>query len=531
MHKQFEFRKQFILDDKLLTDDEKTLAIKIINEIYDQNKVLSNSGIKRICENCNQECLATLYCEYCVQNFLKSNFKNWTSGNYDIDNLIQKCQLETLMPSKVIEWISYKNLTDIKYLTKGGFSEIYTARWIDGYYKQWDSKNQQLLRFGTIRVILKRLENVESASQSWYEEAKSHLNINNKHTTIVKCFGLTRDKPNGSYMLVMMEMDMDLRKYLQLHNQLTWKQKIRIAFEIIDALFFIHLEKAIHRDLHSGNILYSKYNDRWFISDLGFCGPADKSSKSIYGNLPYIAPEVINGKGYTFKSDIYSVAILMCEISTGYPPFIDCKHIDYELAMNIINGMRPEIASDTPFEYKSLMKQCWDDNPSNRLDIQPLREKMNEIHLLYQNKPNEVFQAKPLNNIEIKISNTSSRLFTSKIYQFDNLFERKNATEEIYSKVYDFSIPDNVDDFNNSRNLLSINKTSRISSNFKAIDKGLSKVYKPLKISSKDDIRNDHKKVIMRQTKGSVSDDDEIYNNPNLHSEEQDEFEIPEGGF
>ena len=35
-----------------------------------------------------------------------------------------------------------------------------------------------------------------------------------------------------------------------------------------------------------------------------------------------IAPEVISGKGYTFKSDIYSVGILMWEISSGQPPFI-----------------------------------------------------------------------------------------------------------------------------------------------------------------------------------------------------------------
>ncbi|CAI2176565.1 1991_t:CDS:2 [Funneliformis geosporum] len=33
------------------------------------------------------------------------------------------------------------------------------------------------------------------------------------------------------------------------------------------------------------------------------------------------APEVINGKGYTFASDIYSIGILMWEISSGQPPF------------------------------------------------------------------------------------------------------------------------------------------------------------------------------------------------------------------
>ena len=114
--------------------------------------------------------MATLYCEHCVRNYLKANFSNWTSGNDDIDNLIQKCQMETLMPNVIVEWIPYNNLQNIKYLTKGGCSEIYTADWIDGRYYEWVSKKQQLERFGTINVVLKKLENVESANQRWFEE-------------------------------------------------------------------------------------------------------------------------------------------------------------------------------------------------------------------------------------------------------------------------------------------------------------------------------------------------------------------------
>jgi serine/threonine protein kinase len=113
-------------------------------------------------------------------------------------------------------------------------------------------------------------------------------------------------------MLVMSKENMDLRNYLQQnHNKLMWKERIQISFEIIIALEQIHYESSIHRDLHSGNILLNRRNKRFEISDLGFCGPADKSSKSIYGNLPYIAPEVISGKEYTFKSDVYSFAMLM----------------------------------------------------------------------------------------------------------------------------------------------------------------------------------------------------------------------------
>src|SRR3984957_21149124 len=159
-------------------------------------------------------------------------------------------------------------------------------------------------------------------------------------------------------MLVLMKFNADLRKYLQQnHDKLTWKERIRIANEIIINLYFIHKENAIHRDLHSGNILYSQFHDTWRISDLGFCGPADKSSGSVYGNLPYIAPEVIDGKGTTKSSDIYSIAMLMWEISSRQPPFINYEH-DYDLTMNIINSIRPRIEPETPLEYKSLMEQC-----------------------------------------------------------------------------------------------------------------------------------------------------------------------------
>ena len=72
------------------------------------------------------------------------------------------------------EWIPYNNLQNIKYLTKGGFSEIYTADWIDGRYDEWDHKEQRLKRFGRQKVIqnviLKRLENVENANRNWFDE-------------------------------------------------------------------------------------------------------------------------------------------------------------------------------------------------------------------------------------------------------------------------------------------------------------------------------------------------------------------------
>jgi serine/threonine protein kinase len=239
-------------------------------------------------------------------------------------------------------------------------------------------------------------------------------------------------------MLVIQQMNMDLRKYLQQnHFNLTWKKRIDIIFYIINALSQIHNENSIHRDLHSGNILFSQINQEFYISDLGFCGPADKQLDSIYGNLPYIAPEVIFKRETTFASDIYSIAILMWEVSSGQPPFSNYQH-DYHFASKIMNGMRPKIMPKTPLEYKKLMEQCWHADPTKRPDINYLYNKILEIRkLYYQNDQNEQLQTNNdnINNIQVLVtsSNCTSATTTDSLdkdsSKFENLPEIRNVTE------------------------------------------------------------------------------------------------------
>jgi len=246
-------------------------------------------------------------------------------------------------------------------------------------------------------------------------------------------------------MLVMNYMDINLRSYVQRnHNKLTWKERISFILGIIDALSDIHNENAIHRDLHSGNILF--LHQGLFISDLGFCGPADKPLNCIYGNLPYIAPEVIVGKETTFASDIYSIGILMWEISSGQPPFIN-QH-NYDLAIKIINGMRPKVIPGTPLEYKELMEQCWDADPTKRPDIYTLQRKFVEMRRLsYQNEEQQINNNANINNSQfdatysISSSTRSSSInsffdsSSSRIYNFKklkNLLPR-NATKGKYN--------------------------------------------------------------------------------------------------
>ncbi|CAI2196093.1 7492_t:CDS:1, partial [Funneliformis geosporum] len=52
-------------------------------------------------------------------------------------------------------------------------------------------------------------------------------------------------------------------------------------------------------------------------------------------------------------------------------PFADFEH-NYDLAINLIKGLRPQIVQETPTEYKKLMVQCWDADLLKRPDAETL---------------------------------------------------------------------------------------------------------------------------------------------------------------
>ncbi|CAB4439166.1 unnamed protein product [Rhizophagus irregularis] len=132
----------------------------------------------------------------------------------------------------------------------------------------------------------------------------------------------------------------------------------------------------------------------------------------------------------------------------------------------------------------------------------------------------------------------NSKPFTSKIHQFTNLPEPRNATEEeqeaFHSKSYDcFNIPDNIDDFNNSNDQNYVD-TSKASSILKDDNEELSKSFNDLQNINSNEDNYVIEKMEQQQIKKhnvDIDDEDEIYDDKNLHSEEQDELEIPDGKY
>jgi len=88
---------------------------------------------------------------------------------------------------------------------------------------------------------------------------------------------------------------------------------------------------------------------------------AEESSgaSKIFGVLSYVDPKTLNNQNKDHKlnkkSDVYSIGVLMWQISSGYRLFV-AKGTNYNIALtlDIINGKREEIIDRTPTEYSNL---------------------------------------------------------------------------------------------------------------------------------------------------------------------------------
>ena len=145
-------------------------------------------------------------------------------------------------------------------------------------------------------------------------------------------YGITRDPITEDFMLIMNYYESgDLRNYIKKNfYDLDWNKKLDILNYIISGLNHIHGQNVVHRDLHSGNILYSNSSNKHpvVISDLGISKSSTESTDNneIYGIIPYIAPEIFQRKKYTISSDIYSFGMIMWELMTGRRPFWNRSH-------------------------------------------------------------------------------------------------------------------------------------------------------------------------------------------------------------
>ena len=263
---------------------------------------------------------------------------------------------------------------------------------------------------------------------------------------------MTKDPETKEFMMIIRFANKgNLRSSLSnKFNYILWGKKIVILQDASRDLRDLHKLGYFHKDFHSGNILQIYGNN--YISDFGLSGPANeqKSDDKVYGVMPYIAPEVLNGEEYTSSSDIYSFGVVMAEVSSGKPPFHKRKH-DASLALAICNGLRPEFGKGTPEIYKKLAHRCMNADPNQRPTANELLDIFNfwynSIRWNYQGEKfgykreeiKAVFEEadKEIPNFSTSYEKNSDAVYTSRAFTFSKLLPKPVNSSIITSYVND----------------------------------------------------------------------------------------------
>ena len=80
------------------------------------------------------------------------------------------------------------------------------------------------------------------------------------------------------------------------------------------------------------------------------------NKKDVFGAIPYIDPQQFRKEKANKKSDVYSVGVLLWEISSGKKPFESYDGFPGALIIEILNGERETPVSGTPDDYIDIYK-------------------------------------------------------------------------------------------------------------------------------------------------------------------------------
>jgi serine/threonine protein kinase len=132
-------------------------------------------------------------------------------------------------------------------------------------------------------------------------------------------------------------------------------------------------------------------NGKLLIAGLGLSKELAEATTNSVANtmrmIGYTEPQCFKNIKYKKdkKSDIYSLGILLWEISSGHPPFLnyprDALSIGHE-------NLREKPIDGTPQVYQQLYQKCWDVEPNSRPDIGKVYETLSQLKTEYSPYPN-----------------------------------------------------------------------------------------------------------------------------------------------
>ncbi len=135
----------------------------------------------------------------------------------------------------------------------------------------------------------------------------------------------------------------NLRAYLGSAGVFSPQELVQLAFQISEAIKAIWQFSKIHRDIKPGNIMRHNENGNFVLLDMGLVFDLQDESLSVcpVGTPLYFSPEQMDFSNrraaMNFRSDLFSLGIVMYEMATGKHPFTESATTTWDVLGNIAN--------------------------------------------------------------------------------------------------------------------------------------------------------------------------------------------------
>ncbi|KAJ2478938.1 cAMP-dependent protein kinase catalytic subunit [Coemansia sp. RSA 2131] len=200
--------------------------------------------------------------------------------------------------------------------------------------------------FGRVRLVRHRATGryyaMKVLKKSHVVRAKQVEHVNSERAILAECscpfivymLGTCQDRMN-LYFFMEYVVGGELFTYLRRYHRFPAPVAKFYAAEVLLALEYMHARNIIWRDTKPENILLDE-RGHVKLTDMGFAKKVVDRTWTLCGTPDYLAPEVIQAKGYGRSVDWWALGILIFEMIAGYPPFYDEDH--YRLYEKILAG-------------------------------------------------------------------------------------------------------------------------------------------------------------------------------------------------
>ncbi len=169
-------------------------------------------------------------------------------------------------------------------------------------------------------VAVKVLKDSPSGDEAEQIRLEAQILARLVHDRIVRLYDLGQSE--GTNFLVMEEVNGP--SFANRWRDLRLADRLRICGQVAEALDYAHAQGVIHRDVKPSNVLLTP-NDEAKLSDFGlsvFSEEAGNATWTIRGTPRYMSPEQAQGRPLDYRTDLYSLGVMLYECATGDVPFV-----------------------------------------------------------------------------------------------------------------------------------------------------------------------------------------------------------------